>query len=55
MKINFSKVIFTEKSRLTFEKTDGMTKRWIPSQSDMPVAQRRQQGDGCGMMWFGIV
>ena len=51
MKIDFSKVIFTNKSQVTFDEPE---KRWILSSSDVPVDKRRQQGDG-SVIWAEIV
>ena len=55
MKIDFSIVIFTAESWMTFEGTDGWGKVWILSNSDVPVAKRRQQRGGSVMIWIGIV
>ena len=45
MKIDFSKVIFMNKSQVTFHGPDKWVKGWILSNSDMSVVKRRLQGD----------
>ena len=52
MKIIFPKVIFPNESGLTF---DGLAKRWVLLNSDVPVAKRRQQVGGSVMIWAQIV
>ena len=42
MKINFSKVIFMDESRVTFDGPDEWARGWILSNSHMPVAKRMQ-------------
>ena len=54
MKIDFSKVIFMDESQVTFDGPNGWAKRWILSNSDVPVAKRIQQG-GNSVIWAGIV
>ena len=55
MKINFSKVIFSDESRMTFDRPDGCAKGWILLNSEVLVAKRRQLGGGSVMIWAGIV
>lgn len=51
MKIDCSKVIFTDESRVTFDGPD----RWILSNLDMSVAKRRQQRGSSFIIQAGIV
>ena len=51
----FSKAIFTDKSWVTFDGTDGWTKRWILLYLDVPVVKGRQQGYDSVMIWAGNV
>ena len=44
MKINFSKVIFRNKSQVTFDELDRRVKGWILSTSNVFVAKRQQEG-----------
>lgn len=55
MKIDFSTVIFTDKSQEIFDGPDEWAKGWILSDKDMSVAKRRQQGVSCLMIWVEIV
>ena len=56
MEIVFSKVIFTGESQITFDGPDGWAKGWILSNSDVPMAERRQQESISVMMvWAGNV
>lgn len=55
MKIDFSTVIFTDKSQETFDRPDVWPKGWILSDSDMPVAKRRQEGVSSVMIWVEII
>ena len=55
MKIDFSKVIFTDKSRMTFDGSDWWAKGRILSNSDMSVAKRRQQRGDSAMILPRIV
>ena len=55
MKIDFSKVIFTDESQVTFDRPDGWAKGWNFSNADVPLAKKKQQG-GCSVItWVGIV
>ena len=49
MKIDFSKVIFMDKSH------DIWWAWWTLSNSDMPATKRKQQGSSSMMIWAGIV
>ena len=49
-----SKVIFTDKSRATFDGPDERTKRWILSNSAVPVAKSQQRGR-CVIIWTTTV
>ena len=55
MKIDFSKVIFTDKSRVTFDGPNGWSKGWILQDITAPITKRRQQDRGRIMIWAGIV
>ena len=55
MKIDFSKVVFTDESQVTFDGADGWAKGRILSNSDVPVVKKRQQRGGSVMIWDGIV
>ena len=55
IKIDFSKVIFMDKSRVTFDGHDGWAKGWVLFNSDVLVVKIRQQEDGNVMIWVWIV
>lgn len=55
MKTDFSKVIFTDESRVTLDGPDGWSKGWVLNNRSVPGRLRRQQGGGGVMIWAGIV
>ena len=55
MKIDFSQMIFMDESRMTFDGPDVWTKRWIFSNSDVAVANGKQQRGGSVMIWLRII
>ena len=55
IKTDFSKVIFTDESRVTLDGPDGWAKGWILHDQTAPTRLRRQQGGGGIMIWAGIV
>jgi len=55
MKVDFSKVIFTDECRATLDGPDGWARGWIIDGEPVPVRLRRQQGGGGVMFWAGIV
>ena len=55
MKIDFSKAIFQNKSRVTFYGPDGLAKEWILSNLDVPMAERRKQGGDSVIIWDRIL
>ena len=54
MKTDFSKVVFTDESRVTLDGPDGWSKGWVLQDREAPVSKRRQQGGGSIMIWAGI-
>ena len=55
MKIDFSRVIFTDECRATLDGPDGWARGWITQGQSAPVQLRRQQGGGGVMFWAAIV
>lgn len=55
LKTDFSKVIFTDESRVTLDGPDGWSREWILDERETPTRLRRQQGGGRNMIWAGIV
>ena len=55
MKLDFSKVIFTDECRATLDGPDGWSKGWICNDESIPSRLRRQQGGGGVMFWAAIV
>ena len=55
MKIGFSEVIFTDKSRVNFERPDIWVKIWILSTSNVSVAKRMEPGGCSWIIEAGIV
>ena len=55
LKTDFSKVIFTDESRVTLDGPDGWSKGWVLCDKEAPPRLRRQQGGGGIMIWAGIV
>jgi len=55
MKLDFSKVIFTDACRTTLDGPDGWSKGWVCNDSSIPSRLRRQQGGGGVMFWAAIV
>ena len=54
MKTDFSKVVFTDESRVTLDGPDGWSKGWVLQDRKAPVSKRQQQGRGSIMIWAGI-
>ena len=52
MKTDFSKIIFTDEGRVTFDGPDGWSKGWVLQDREAPVSKRRQNRI---LMWAGIV
>ena len=55
MKLDFSKVIFTDECRATLDGPDGWASGWVRDGHSAPTRKRRQQGGGGVMFWAGIV
>ena len=41
MKVDFSKLIFTDESQMIFDSPDGWENRWILSNSHVPVSLKK--------------
>lgn len=52
MKTDFSKVLFTDESRITL---DGWAQGWVCKENDSRKFFKRQQGGGGIMIWAGII
>ena len=55
MKMESSRVIFTDECRATLDGPDGFSTGWVRFNHDAPSRVRRQQGGGGIMFWAGIV
>ena len=55
MKVDFSKVLFTDETRATLDGPDGWSKGWVVNGRDRHQRLRRQQGGGGIMIWAGII
>ena len=55
LKTDFSKVIFTDESRVTLDGPYGWSKGWVLCDKEAPPRLRKQHGGGGIMMWAGIV
>ena len=55
MKLDFSKVIFTDECRATLDGPDGWSSGWIRNGHSAPTRKRRQQGGGGVMFWAAII
>ena len=55
MKLDFSKVIFTDECRATLDGPDGWASGWIRDGHSAPTRKRRQQGGGGVMFWAAII
>lgn len=55
MKTDFSKVLFTDESRITLSGPDGWARGWVCKQHDSRKFFKRQQGGGGIMIWAGII
>ena len=54
MKVDFSKVLFTDESRATLDGSDAWSKCWVVNGRDCQQPLRCQQGGGI-TIWAGIV
>lgn len=55
MKVDFSKVLFTDETRATLDGPDGWCKGWVIIGQNRHQRLRRQQGGGGIMIWAGII
>ena len=55
MKVDFSKVLFTDETRASLDGPDGWSKGWVSLGRDRHRRLRRQQGGGGIMIWAGII
>lgn len=55
MKIDFSKVLFTDETRATLDGPDRWCKGWVMNGQNRHQRLRRQQGGGGIMIWGGII
>lgn len=55
MKVDFSKVLFTDEVRVTLDGPDGWSKGWVLNVRTRHMRLRRQQGGGGTMVWAGII
>ena len=55
MKMDISKVIFTDECRATLDGPDGWASGWIRDGYSTPYSKRRHQGSGGVMFWAAIV
>ena len=55
LKMDFSKVLWTDEMRVTLDGPDGWARGWITKGHNAPVRLRRQQGGGGVMVWAGII
>jgi transposase len=55
MKLDFSRVLFTDEMRATLDGPDGWASGWIPPSGWTASRIRRQQGGGGVMVWAGII
>ena len=46
METEFTKAVFTGKSKVTLDGPDGWSKGWVLQDREAPVIKRRQQGRG---------
>jgi len=54
MKIDFSRVMFTDECRATLDGPDGFSRGWVRKQTTAPIRLRRQQGGGGVMFWAAL-
>ena len=55
MKVDFSKVIFTDECRATLDGLDDWARGWIIQGQSIPTRLRQQQGGGGVMFWATVV
>ena len=55
LKMDFSKVIFTDEARATLDGPDGWASGWVRNEDEAQTRIRRQQGGGGVMIWAGII
>ena len=55
LKLDFSRVIFTDECRATLDGPDGWRRGWVMDANSVPYVMRRQQGGGGVMFWAAIV
>ena len=55
LKLDFSKVIFTDECRATLDGPDGWTRGWVQNGTNPQERLRRQQGGGGVMFWAAII
>ena len=55
MKVDFSKVLFTDEVRVTLDGPDGWNKGWVINDQARYHRLRRQQGGGGIMVWADII
>ncbi|KAI5609841.1 interferon-induced protein 44-like [Silurus asotus] len=55
LKTDFSKVLWTDKRRVSLDGPDGWARGWIGKGQRAPVRLRRQQGGGGVLVWAGII
>ena len=48
LKLDFSRVIFTDECRATLDGPDGWRRGWVMDANSVPYVMRRQQGGGGG-------
>jgi hypothetical protein len=55
LKVDFSKVLFTDETRVTLDGLDGWCKGWVMAGQNRRQRLRRQQSGGGIMIWAGII
>ena len=54
MKVDFSRVMFTDECRATLDGPDGFARGWVVFKQSPPIRLRRQQGGGGVMFWAAL-
>ena len=54
MKVDFSRVMFTDECRATLDGPDGFSRGWVKLNQTPPIRLRRQQGGGGIMFWAAL-